>query len=31
MGIEWSKNFGNTDKMESLNEVYVMLGLRFWF
>lgn len=31
MGVEWSKNFGNTDKMESLDEVYVTLGLRFWF
>lgn len=31
IGIEWSKNFGNTDKLLPLNETYATAGLRFWF
>ncbi len=31
IGIEWSKNFSNTDKMLPLNETYATAGLRFWF
>jgi len=31
VGVEWSKNFGTTDDISSLNEVYATAGLRFWF
>lgn len=31
VGVEWSKNFGNTDDYHSLNETYAVIGLRFWF
>ena len=31
VGVEWSKNFGTTDEISPLNEVYATLGLRFWF
>jgi copper resistance protein B len=31
IGIEWSKNFGNTDEYNSIDETYVTVGLRFWF
>ena len=31
IGVEWSKNFGNTDDYSPLDEVYATTGLRFWF
>ena len=31
VGLEWSKNFGNTDEFSPLNETYATAGLRFWF
>ncbi len=31
LGVEWSKNFGNTDKITPLDEAYLSAGLRFWF
>ena len=31
VGVEWSKNFGNTDDYHSLNETYVTTGVRLWF
>ena len=31
VGVEWSKNFGNTDEYAPLDEVYATAGLRFWF
>lgn len=31
IGVEWSKNFGNTDNYTPLDEVYATAGLRFWF
>ena len=31
IGVEWSKNFGTTDDISPLNELYGVAGLRFWF
>lgn len=31
IGVEWSKNFGNTEKISHLDETYAVAGLRFWF
>ena len=31
IGVEWAKNFGNTDDISPLDEVYVTAGIRFWF
>ncbi len=31
IGIEWRKNFGNTDDFAPLNETYVTAGARIWF
>lgn len=31
IGIEWSKNFGNTDEYHPLDEAYATAGVRFWF
>ena len=31
IGVEWSRNFGNTDDYHSLNDTYATLGVRFWF
>lgn len=31
IGVEWSKNYGNTDDYHSLNETYATAGVRFWF
>lgn len=31
VGVEWSKNFGNTDEYAPLDEVYATAGLRLWF
>ncbi|BCD61312.1 copper resistance protein B [Nitratiruptor sp. YY08-26] len=31
IGIEWSKNFGNTRKYSPLDEAYFVGGVRFWF
>lgn len=31
VGVEWSKNLGNTDDFSSLNEVYFTAGIRFQF
>ncbi|EQB34304.1 hypothetical protein M947_11445 [Sulfurimonas hongkongensis] len=31
VGVEWSKNFSNTDDYSALDEVYATVGLRFWF
>ncbi|MCG3707302.1 copper resistance protein B [Aliarcobacter butzleri] len=29
--IEWNKNLGNTNDISSLDEVYAVAGVRFWF
>lgn len=31
IGFEWSKNFGNTNKLSNINDTYIVAGLRFWF
>lgn len=31
VGIEWSKNFGNTNKHKPLDDLYLTVGLKFWF
>ena len=31
IGVEWSKNFGNTADISPLNESYVVGGVRIWF
>ena len=31
IGVEWSKNFGNTDNFNSLDETYLTAGFRIWF
>ena len=31
IGVEWSKNLGNTNDMSALDEVYATAGVRFWF
>lgn len=31
IGVEWSKNLGNTDKLNPSNETYMVAGLRVWF
>jgi copper resistance protein B len=31
IGVEWSKNFGNTEKFSAVDEVYAVAGVRFWF
>ena len=31
VGIEWSRNFANTETFVPLNETYVIAGVRFWF
>ena len=31
VGVEWSKNFANTNDFAPLDEVYATAGLRFWF
>ncbi len=31
IGVEWSKNFGNTEKFLAVDEVYAVAGVRFWF
>jgi len=31
IGVEWSKNFGNTKTLQPLNETYAVVGVRFWF
>jgi copper resistance protein B len=31
IGIEWSKNFGNTDNFSPLDETYLVAGFRVWF
>lgn len=31
IGVEWSKNFGNTDEFHPLDEAYITTGLRVWF
>ncbi len=31
IGVEWSKNYGNTGNFSPLDEAYVTIGLRFWF
>jgi copper resistance protein B len=31
IGIEWNKNFGNTNDISSLNDVYAVAGVKFWF
>ncbi|WP_193110833.1 copper resistance protein B [Sulfurimonas paralvinellae] len=31
IGVEWSKNYGNTGKFSPLDEAYVTGGIRFWF
>ncbi|MEK6659985.1 MAG: copper resistance protein B [Campylobacterota bacterium] len=31
IGIQWSKNFGNTNDISSLDEAYAVTGVRFWF
>jgi len=31
IGLEWSKNFGNTADISALNEGYAVAGVRVWF
>ncbi len=31
IGVEWNRNLGNTDKLNSLNDTYATAGLRVWF
>ena len=31
IGVEWSKNFSNTEKINPLNSSYAVAGIRFWF
>ncbi len=31
IGIEWSKNFGNTKNFSPLNDTYLSAGVRVWF
>ena len=31
IGVEWNKNLGNTNDISSLDEVYAVAGVRFWF
>ena len=31
IGIEWNKNYGNTNNYSSLDETYFVLGVKFWF
>ena len=31
VGVEWSKNFGNTADISPLNETYAVAGVRVWF
>lgn len=31
VGVEWNKNYGDTDKFHSVDEIYAIAGLRFWF
>ena len=31
IGVEWNKNLGNTNDISSLDEVYAVVGVRFWF
>ena len=31
VGVEWSKNFGTTNTIAPLDEVYLNAGVRFWF
>jgi len=31
IGVEWSKNFSNTQKINPLNSAYAVVGIRFWF
>jgi copper resistance protein B len=31
VGVEWSKNFGNTADFSSLDETYAVAGVRIWF
>ncbi|MDQ7060999.1 MAG: copper resistance protein B [Sulfurimonas sp.] len=31
LGVEWSKNYGNTNDFAALDEVYATVGVRFWF
>lgn len=31
VGVEWSKNFGNTADISPLNETYAVAGIRIWF
>ena len=30
-GVEWNKNLGNTNDISSLNDVYAVAGVKFWF
>ncbi len=31
LGVQWSKNYGNTNNFSKLNETYIVGGFRFWF
>lgn len=31
IGVEWSKNLGNTNDISSLDEIYAVAGVKFWF
>jgi len=31
IGVEWKKNYGNTDTFSPLDEAYVLAGFKFWF
>lgn len=30
-GVEWNKNLGNTNDISSLDDVYAVAGVKFWF
>jgi copper resistance protein B len=31
IGLEWTKNYGNTNKLDTVDETYATIGLRAWF
>ncbi|MFK5882045.1 MAG: copper resistance protein B [Sulfurospirillum sp.] len=31
IGVQWSKNYGNTNNFSQLNETYLVGGFKFWF
>jgi copper resistance protein B len=31
VGVEWSKNYGNTNDFSPKDETYLVAGFKFWF